>query len=226
MIRCPVRSLHAHRGASTSSVTTRTTRVDCACRWPSTGASRSRVTPHPAWCGSRVSPSRERPSSRSTSQIRRASSRRGLGTSPLSSLGCGRRTGSRARSSRRCPQGSVCRRARRFEVAVALAIGADGGDPVALARLCQAAEHAARGVPTGILDQISSICGLAGHALLLDCHAVAVTPVPLPPPEVAEWVVLVPSRHAGPRHIGLQRAGRRARARRGRGRAAATRHPR
>ena len=63
------------------------------------------------------------------------------------------------------------------EVAVALAIGADDSDPVALARLCQAAEHAAHGVPTGILDQIASICGVAGHALLLDCHTVSVTPV-------------------------------------------------
>ena len=80
-----------------------------------------------------------------------------------------------------------------MEVAVALAIGADASDPVALARLCQAAEHAARGVPTGILDQISSICGVAGHALLLDCHTVTVTPVRLPPAEVAEWVVLVPT---------------------------------
>ena len=80
-----------------------------------------------------------------------------------------------------------------LEVAVALAIGADDSDPVALARLCQAAEHAARGVPTGILDQVSSICGVAGHALLLDCHTVTVTPVRLPPADVAEWVVLVPT---------------------------------
>ncbi len=77
---------------------------------------------------------------------------------------------------------------------MALAIGADDSDPVALARLCQAAEHAARGVPTGILDQIASICGVAGHALLLDCHTVSVTPVALPPSDVAEWVVLVPDR--------------------------------
>ena len=80
-----------------------------------------------------------------------------------------------------------------LEVAVALALGADDSDPVALARQCQAAEHAARGVPTGILDQIASICGVAGHALLLDCHTVSVTPVPLPPPDVAEWVVLAPT---------------------------------
>jgi len=80
-----------------------------------------------------------------------------------------------------------------LEVAVALAIGATLDDPVALARLCQAAEHAARGVPTGILDQISSICGRSGHALLLDCHQVSVSPVPLPPADEIEWVVVVPS---------------------------------
>jgi galactokinase len=79
-----------------------------------------------------------------------------------------------------------------LEVAVALAIGADTDDPVALARSCQAAEHAARGVPTGILDQISSICGHEGSALLLDCHTVEVTPVPLPPGDEVEWVVVVP----------------------------------
>lgn len=80
-----------------------------------------------------------------------------------------------------------------LEVAVALALGAADSDPVALARLCQAAEHAARGVPTGILDQISSICGVAGHALLLDCDAVTVTPVQLPPSGEVEWIVVVPS---------------------------------
>jgi galactokinase len=79
-----------------------------------------------------------------------------------------------------------------LEVAVALALGADDSDPVLLARACQAAEHAARGVPTGILDQISSICGREGHALLLDCHRVEVRPVRLPPAEEAEWVVIVP----------------------------------
>jgi galactokinase len=80
-----------------------------------------------------------------------------------------------------------------LEVAVALAIGADDSDRVALARLCQAAEHAARGVPTGILDQVASLCGREGHAMLLDCHTVTVTQVPLPPPDVAEWVVLTPT---------------------------------
>ncbi|MBA3289762.1 MAG: galactokinase [Acidimicrobiia bacterium] len=77
-----------------------------------------------------------------------------------------------------------------LEVACALALGAETSDPVALARLCQAAEHSARGVPTGILDQISSIGGVAGHALLLDCHAVTVRAVALPPSDEVAWMVV------------------------------------
>jgi galactokinase len=80
-----------------------------------------------------------------------------------------------------------------LEVAVALALGARSDDPIALANLCQRAEHAARGVPTGILDQLSSLCGVAGHGLLLDCDALSVTPIALPPDDVAEWVVLRPN---------------------------------
>ncbi|MET0910921.1 MAG: galactokinase family protein [Ilumatobacteraceae bacterium] len=77
-----------------------------------------------------------------------------------------------------------------LEVACALALGADAGDPVALARLCQAAEHAARGVPTGLLDQLASIAGVAGHAVLLDCRALSFEPVPLPPDDELEIVVV------------------------------------
>jgi galactokinase len=87
-----------------------------------------------------------------------------------------------------------------LEVAVALAAGADPSDPVALARLCQAAEHDARGVPTGILDQLTSICGVDGNGLLLDCHDLTVRPVPLPPD--AEWVVVAP-----PEGRALERSG-------------------
>jgi galactokinase len=79
-----------------------------------------------------------------------------------------------------------------LEVAVALSLGADLADPVALARRCQAAEHAARGVPTGILDQLSSIAGRTGCGLLIDCTALTVTPVPLPAD--VEWVVVLPER--------------------------------
>ena len=77
-----------------------------------------------------------------------------------------------------------------LEVACALALGADVNDPVALARLCQAAEHAARGVPTGLLDQLASITGVAGHAMLLDCRDLTFEPVPLPPDDELEIVVI------------------------------------
>lgn len=84
-----------------------------------------------------------------------------------------------------------------LEVACALALGAEAGDTVALARRCQAAEHAARGVPTGLMDQLASIGGVAGHALLIDCHTTQLTPVPVPSPDEVEWVVIA----AAPRSL-------------------------
>ena len=63
-------------------------------------------------------------------------------------------------------------------------------DRIGLARLCQAAEHAARGVPTGLLDQLASICGVEGSGLHLDCRSLEITAVPLPPPDVAQWLVV------------------------------------
>ncbi|HEU5082655.1 MAG TPA: galactokinase [Acidimicrobiales bacterium] len=66
-----------------------------------------------------------------------------------------------------------------LEVAVALALGHDG-DVVDLARTCQAAEQRASGVPCGILDQLSSAAGRAGHAFVLDCHTLERTYVPVP----------------------------------------------
>ncbi|MGK2929856.1 MAG: galactokinase [Acidimicrobiales bacterium] len=66
-----------------------------------------------------------------------------------------------------------------LEVAVALAVGFAGSD-VDLARRCQRAEQVATGVPCGILDQLVSVGGVEGHALLLDCHALSLEPVPVP----------------------------------------------
>src|SRR5699024_10208182 len=62
-----------------------------------------------------------------------------------------------------------------LEVAVAMALGFEGS-PLALARLAQSAEHRASGVPCGIMDQLASAAGVAGHALLIDCHDLTVTP--------------------------------------------------
>jgi len=66
-----------------------------------------------------------------------------------------------------------------LEVAVALALGFTG-PPVELAQVCQRAEHAASGVPSGIMDQLASAAGVAGSALLIDCTTLERTPVPLP----------------------------------------------
>jgi galactokinase len=61
-------------------------------------------------------------------------------------------------------------------------------DRIALARLALAAEVEATGVPGGLLDQMASLSGRAGHALLLDCRSLTVEAVPLPP-ELAILVV-------------------------------------
>lgn len=65
-------------------------------------------------------------------------------------------------------------------VAAALALGF-GGSALDLARLGQQAETLGSGVPGGIMDQLCSAAGVAGHALLIDCTNLTVDPVPLPP---------------------------------------------
>jgi galactokinase len=76
-----------------------------------------------------------------------------------------------------------------LEVAVALALGFDGS-LLELAQAAQRAEHAAVGVPCGVMDQIASVFGREGHALLIDCRNLEVLPVPFP--EGADLVVLNP----------------------------------
>ena len=66
-----------------------------------------------------------------------------------------------------------------LEVSVALALGFTG-TPLELAQLTQRAEQRASGVPCGIMDQLASSSGVAGHALLIDCHHLSVEPVLLP----------------------------------------------
>ncbi len=66
-----------------------------------------------------------------------------------------------------------------LEVAVALALGG-AGEPLELAQRVRQAEERASGVPSGIMDQVASIAGVEGHALLLDCRSLAIKPVPIP----------------------------------------------
>ncbi len=54
-------------------------------------------------------------------------------------------------------------------------------EPRVLAQLALDVEVAATGVPGGLLDQMASLHGRAGHALLLDCRDLTVVPVALPP---------------------------------------------
>ena len=74
-----------------------------------------------------------------------------------------------------------------LELAVALAVS-DESDPLTLARRCQRAEQMGTGVPCGIMDQLCSAAGVAGHALLIDCGTTDITPVPVPD-DLAVWVI-------------------------------------
>ena len=77
------------------------------------------------------------------------------------------------------PVGSGLSSSAALEVAVALALGF-AGTPLELAQAAQAAEHQAVGVPCGIMDQLASVSGIAGHAMLMDCLTMEVLQVPIP----------------------------------------------
>ena len=66
-----------------------------------------------------------------------------------------------------------------LECAVALALGFDG-TPLELAQAARRAEHAATGVPTGIMDQLCIAAATAGHATMIDCFSNEVEQVPVP----------------------------------------------
>src|SRR5581483_8960409 len=87
-------------------------------------------------------------------------------------------TGARGTVSTTLPVGAGLSSSAALEVAVALSLGFEG-DALALARLCQRAEHRASGVPCGIMDQLTAAAGVEGSLLLLDCRTFTVTPVPL-----------------------------------------------
>lgn len=69
------------------------------------------------------------------------------------------------------------------EVAIAVTartlFGLDVPD-LELAQLCQKAEHEFAGTQCGVMDQLISVAGQAGHALLIDCRHLTWQPVPLP----------------------------------------------
>jgi len=82
------------------------------------------------------------------------------------------------------PVGSGLSSSAAFAVAVAITASEIGGlrtSPPSIVRIAQAAEQAATGVPCGVMDQMASVFGRAGHALLLDCRSLDIDAIPLPP---------------------------------------------
>jgi galactokinase len=80
------------------------------------------------------------------------------------------------------PLGSGLASSAAFGVACALALSDAAGAPLAgteLALVAQQAEHLG-GVPCGVMDQMASVHGRLGHALLLDCRSLTVEPIPIP----------------------------------------------
>ena len=70
-----------------------------------------------------------------------------------------------------------------LELATAWALSGPSGPslaPLEMARIAQRAENERVGVMCGLMDQFASACGVAGHALLLDCRSTEWRPVPLP----------------------------------------------
>lgn len=53
-------------------------------------------------------------------------------------------------------------------------------EALAMAKACQRAENEWVGVGCGIMDQIASAAGVAGHALLIDCRSLRIEALPLP----------------------------------------------
>jgi galactokinase len=77
------------------------------------------------------------------------------------------------------PAGAGLSSSAALECAIGLALGFEG-TPLELAQLARRAEHAATGVPTGIMDQLCIASGRDGHATLIDCSALTVEHVPVP----------------------------------------------
>lgn len=93
-------------------------------------------------------------------------------------------SGWRGRVTSTIPSGAGLGSSAALEVALALALGMRC-PPVQVARACQRAEQLASGVPCGLMDQLASVAGREGQALLIDMsadlEAGGIEAVPLPP---------------------------------------------
>ena len=71
-----------------------------------------------------------------------------------------------------------------LEVSCAHALITESGlafDPIEIAKLCQRAENDFVGMRCGVMDQYISCCGVAGHALLIDCRSLGSRNVAIAP---------------------------------------------
>jgi galactokinase len=91
----------------------------------------------------------------------------------------GATTGMRGTVTSDIPAGAGLSSSAALECATGLALGFEGS-PTDLALAARRAEHAATGVPTGIMDQLCIAAARAGHATMIDCHTLEITHVPLP----------------------------------------------
>ena len=81
------------------------------------------------------------------------------------------------------PRGAGLSSSAALELAAGRAFAAASGldwRPVEMAKVCQRAENEWVGVRCGIMDQMVSALGEAGHAVLIDCRSLETRPVPLP----------------------------------------------
>jgi galactokinase len=88
------------------------------------------------------------------------------------------------------PRGAGLSSSASLEVATGFAIASLANtavDPTRIAQLAQRAECDFVGTKCGIMDQLVSARGVAGHALLIDCRSLAVHPVAVP----ADLAVLI-----------------------------------
>jgi galactokinase len=90
------------------------------------------------------------------------------------------------------PEGSGLSSSAALEVALCLALAGEPDDRVALAKLCSRIENDWVGAHTGLLDQLASLLGREGHALLIDFRSLETRPIPL---ALGDWrLVTVDSR--------------------------------
>src|SRR5215217_253374 len=79
-----------------------------------------------------------------------------------------------------------------LETALSLALLAVAGEPEPddrreLAKLCSRVENDWVGAETGLLDQLASLCGSAGHAIRIDFRSLEIEPVPL---DLGDWTLV------------------------------------